>query len=51
VARDGSSVAVIARVLSLSEGTVRNHLSAAMGKTGATNRTEAVLVADGNGWL
>ena len=50
-ARDGSSVAVIAGRLFLSEGTVRNHLSAAIGKTGAGNRAEAVLVADGNGWL
>lgn len=50
-ARDGSSIAVIARKLVLSEGTVRNHLSAAIGKTGAANRTEAVLTADGNGWL
>jgi len=50
-ARDGSSVAAIAGKLFLSEGTVRNHLSAAIGKTGATNRTEAVLIADGNGWL
>ena len=50
-ARDGSSVAAIAAKLFLSEGTVRNHLSAAIGKTGAANRTEAVLTADGNGWL
>ncbi|MGZ6745175.1 MAG: response regulator [Nocardioides sp.] len=50
-ARDGSSVAAIARRLFLSEGTVRNHLSAAIGKTGAANRTEAVITADGNGWL
>ena len=50
-ARDGSSVAAIARRLFLSEGTVRNHLSAAIGKTGAGNRAEAVLIADGNGWL
>ena len=50
-ARDGSSVAAIAGKLFLSEGTVRNHLSAAIGKTGAANRTEAVLIADGNGWL
>ncbi|MGZ6764421.1 MAG: response regulator transcription factor, partial [Nocardioides sp.] len=49
--RDGSSVAAIARRLFLSEGTVRNHLSAAIGKTGAANRTEAVITADGNGWL
>jgi two-component system response regulator DesR len=50
-ARDGSSVAAIARKLFLSEGTVRNHLSAAIGKTGASNRAEAVLTAEGNGWL
>ncbi|GGF58412.1 DNA-binding response regulator [Marmoricola endophyticus] len=50
-ARDGSSAAAIAARLFLSEGTVRNHLSAAIGKTGATNRAEAVLTADGNGWL
>jgi two-component system response regulator DesR len=50
-ARDGSSVAAIAAKLVLSEGTVRNHLSAAIGKTGATNRAEAVITAEGNGWL
>ena len=50
-ARDGSSVAAMAAKLFLSEGTVRNHLSAAIGKTGAGNRAEAVLIADGNGWL
>jgi two-component system response regulator DesR len=50
-ARDGSSVAVIARRLVLSEGTVRNHLSAAIGKTAAANRAEAVLTAEQNGWL
>ena len=50
-ARDGSTVAAIAQALVLSEGTVRNHLSSAIGKTGAANRTEACLVADRNGWL
>lgn len=50
-ARDGAAVATIARRLSLSEGTVRNHLSSAIGKTGASNRAEAVITADGNGWL
>lgn len=50
-ARDGASVAVVARRLFLSEGTVRNHLSAAIGKTGSTNRAEAVITAEGNGWL
>jgi two-component system response regulator DesR len=50
-ARDGSSVATIAKRLYLSEGTVRNHLSSAIGKTQAGNRAEAVLIADNNGWL
>jgi two-component system response regulator DesR len=50
-ARDGASVAVIASRVHLSEGTVRNHLSAAIGKTGAGNRAEAVLLAEGSGWL
>jgi two-component system, NarL family, response regulator DesR len=50
-ARDGASVAVIASRVHLSEGTVRNHLSAAIGKTGAGNRAEAVLLAEANGWL
>ena len=50
-AQDGSAVAAIARKLFLSQGTVRNHLSSAIGKTGASNRAEAVIIADGNGWL
>ena len=37
--------------LFLSEGTVRNHLSAAIGKTGARNRADAVRIAEENGWL
>jgi two-component system response regulator DesR len=50
-ARDHGTVADIAAVLHLSEGTVRNHLSAAIGKTGARNRTEAVRTAEQQGWL
>jgi two-component system response regulator DesR len=50
-ARDGSAVAAIAGRLFLSEGTVRNHLSAAIGKTGTANRAEAIRVAEQNGWL
>jgi two-component system response regulator DesR len=30
---------------------VRNHLSSAIGKTGASNRAEAVFAADRHGWL
>jgi two-component system response regulator DesR len=50
-ARDGGTVADVAAALSLSEGTVRNHLSAAIGKTGARTRAEAVRLADERGWL
>ena len=50
-ASDGGTVADIARDLHLSEGTVRNHLSAAIGKTGARTRAEAVRLAVNNGWL
>lgn len=50
-ARTGGSIADIAQMLHLSEGTVRNHLSSAIGKTGARNRADAVRVADENGWL
>ncbi|MDX6277091.1 MAG: two-component system, NarL family, response regulator DesR [Nocardioidaceae bacterium] len=50
-ARAGGTVADIAGTLFLSEGTVRNHLSSAIGKTGARTRAEAVRVAVDNGWL
>jgi two-component system response regulator DesR len=50
-AEDGGTVADIARALILSEGTVRNYLSAAIGKTGARTRAEAARVARDNGWL
>jgi two-component system response regulator DesR len=50
-ARGGGSVADIARHVSLSEGTVRNHLSSAIGKTMARNRADAVRIADEFGWL
>ena len=50
-ARDGATVADISAKLFLSEGTVRNYLSAAIAKTGVRNRVEAVRVADERGWL
>ncbi|MGI9119246.1 MAG: response regulator transcription factor [Acidimicrobiales bacterium] len=50
-AGDGSTVADMARRLFLSQGTVRNYLSSAIGKTGARNRIEAAQMADANGWL
>ena len=50
-ARGGRTVADIAGALFLSEGTVRNYLSAAIAKTGVRNRVEAIRVADDRGWL
>lgn len=47
----GASLAEIAAHLFLSEGTVRNHLSAAMQKLGAQNRMEAARLAEQKGWL
>jgi two-component system, NarL family, response regulator DesR len=48
---DGSPVSEISARLYLSEGTVRNYLSAAIGKTGGRNRAEALRVARDRGWL
>ncbi len=50
-ARHGATVSDIAHTLFLSEGTVRNYLSAAIAKTGTRNRAEAVRTADERGWL
>jgi two-component system, NarL family, response regulator DesR len=47
----GISLEDIAFRLSLSEGTVRNHLSAAIQKLGAHNRMEAAHLAEQKGWL
>jgi len=49
--QDGATIAEIAAALYLSEGTVRNYLSACIQKTGARNRTEALRVAEERGWL
>jgi two-component system, NarL family, response regulator DesR len=49
--RQGSSSSEVAAQLHLSEGTVRNHLSSAIGKTGARNAPEAARIAAENGWL
>jgi two-component system, NarL family, response regulator DesR len=50
-ARDGGTAADIAARLHLSEGTVRNHLSAAIRKTDARSRLEALRTAEDKGWL
>ncbi len=46
-----ATIADIAGRLNLSEGTVRNHLSAAIQKVGARNRGEAARIAREKGWL
>jgi len=48
---DGAAIADIATRLHLSESTVRNYLSAAIGKTGTRNRVEAAHTARRNGWI
>ncbi|MFC7245896.1 response regulator [Catellatospora aurea] len=50
-AADGATIADLATRLHLSESTVRNYLSAAIGKTGTRNRMEAVQTARTQGWL
>ena len=51
LAGDGLTGEAIARALDLSEGTVRNYLSEAIGKLGARNRVEAARLARQRGWL
>ena len=51
LADQGLSGEAIARSLKLSEGTVRNYLSEAIGKVGAANRVEAARLARQKGWL
>lgn len=51
LAGEGRSSAEIAEALALSQGTVRNYLSEAIGKLGAGNRIEAYRTARQNGWL
>ena len=46
-----ATVAGIAGAMTLSEGTVRNHLSSAIQKVGARNRAEAARIALDMGWL
>ena len=50
-ALSGAPVADIAASVHLSTGTVRNHLSSAIGKTSTTTRAEAARVARDNGWI
>lgn len=48
---DGGTIGQIAKRLFLSEGTVRNHLSSVIGKTGAATRADALRVATERGWI
>ena len=50
-AGEGLSAGDIAERLSLSQGTVRNYLSEAIGKLGVGNRIEAYRLARQKGWL
>ncbi|HEY0696051.1 MAG TPA: response regulator transcription factor [Kribbella sp.] len=50
-AREGGSVATMAKKLAVSERLVRTRLWSAIGKTGARTRADAVLIAERNGWL
>ena len=50
-AGEGKSSPDIAEELHLSEGTVRNYLSEAISKLGASNRVEAARIARTKGWL
>ncbi|MEV6159112.1 LuxR C-terminal-related transcriptional regulator [Nonomuraea sp. NPDC052129] len=47
----GASAEEIAARLHLSAGTVRNHLTGAITKTGARNKIDAIRIAEDAGWL
>nr|WP_204940040.1 response regulator transcription factor [Microbacterium keratanolyticum] len=51
LAADGRAASAVAAEVFLSAGTVRNLLSAAIGKTGAANRAQAVRIAQDKGWI
>jgi two-component system response regulator DesR len=51
LATTGATTQEIARVLSLSAGTVRNYLSRILAKTGARTRIEAIRIAQEAGWI
>ncbi|HKE47994.1 MAG TPA: response regulator transcription factor [Rhodanobacteraceae bacterium] len=51
LAGEGMSAVDIAAKLNLSQGTVRNYLSEAIGKLGVGNRIEAFRLARQKGWL
>ncbi|MFD0274424.1 response regulator [Kitasatospora sp. NPDC127111] len=48
---DGATINEVAATLSLSPGTVRNYVSAAIAKTRGRNRCDAIRIARERGWL
>ncbi|MEV6411692.1 response regulator transcription factor [Kribbella sp. NBC_00382] len=50
-AREGGTIALMARNLQVSERVVRTRLWSAIGKTGARTRADAIQTAEQNGWL
>ncbi|MFJ8625954.1 response regulator [Kitasatospora sp. NPDC093550] len=51
LAAEGASVTEIAARLFISSGTARNHLAAAVSKTGGRSRVDAIRIAEEMGWL
>ncbi|MGF6822796.1 two-component system response regulator DesR [Microbacterium sp. ZKA21] len=49
--RRGETTGQIAKALSLAPGTVRNHVSAVLGKLHVATRQQAVLLAEERGWI
>lgn len=49
--RRGETTGQIAKTLSLAPGTVRNHISAVLGKLSVPTRQQAVLLAEERGWI
>jgi len=47
----GETIAQIAAALHLSPGTVRNHVSSALGKLAVSSRQQATVVAQDRGWI
>lgn len=47
----GETTEQIARALALAPGTVRNHISAILGKLSVDTRQRAVILAEENGWI
>lgn len=49
--RRGETIAQIAAALHLSPGTVRNHVSSALGKLAVSSRQQATVAAQERGWI